>query len=60
MLALDSSRADVEAALKGFDDTYTEIMTLPDPMWDGPVDQSWPSFGKAVATMTDLRVLSCF
>jgi hypothetical protein len=60
ILALDPARADVEAALKVFDDKYTEIMTLLDLMWNGPADQSWPNFGKAVAGMTALRVLSCF
>jgi hypothetical protein len=60
VLALDPDRADVEASLKTFDDKYTEIMTLLDLMWNGPADQSWPNFGKAVAGMTEMRVLSCF
>jgi hypothetical protein len=60
VLALDPQGAEVEAALKNFDGKYTEIMTLLDLMWNGPAAESWPNFGKAVATMTDLRVLSCF
>ena len=43
-----------------FDATYTGIMSDLDAMWNGPAAKSWPTFGKAVAAMTDLRVLSCF
>ncbi len=60
VLALDPQGAEVEAALEKFDGKYTEIMTLLDLMWNGPSAESWPSFGKAVADMAELRVLSCF
>ncbi len=60
LLALDPDGEDVEVNLRKFDDTYTEIMTDLDLMWNGPEEKSWPTFGKAVAAMTDLRVLSCF
>lgn len=60
ILALDPNRETVEAALDKFDTTYTSIMDDLDAMWNGPAAQSWPTFGKAVAAMTELRVLSCF
>jgi len=60
LLALDPEREAVEKALVQFDQKYTDIMTDLELMWNGPADQSWPTFGKAVAAMTALRVLSCF
>jgi hypothetical protein len=29
-------------------------------MWNGPLNAAWPTFGKAVGGMGDLRVLTCF
>ncbi|WP_208996113.1 ferritin-like domain-containing protein [Pseudovibrio ascidiaceicola] len=60
LLELDPEGASVKSNLCAFDDKYTEIMTDLDLMWNGPAEKSWPTFGKAVAAMTDLRVLSCF
>jgi hypothetical protein len=31
-----------------------------DDAWNGPADQSWPSLGRAVFEMNELRVISCF
>lgn len=60
ILQLDPAGAEVETHLKGFDDAYTKIMTDLEKMWNGPKDESWPSFGAAVGTMSEMRVLSCF
>ena len=60
ILALDPKGKDVEKNILNFDQTYTDIMNDLEAMWNGPADQSWPSFGKAVGSMSDMRVQSCF
>lgn len=50
----------VKNALTKFDKLYTGIMNNLDAMWNGPADKSWPTFGKTVGEMTEMRVLSCF
>lgn len=46
--------------IQAFDRVYTDIMNDLELMWNGPKDTAWPTFGKAVGSMTELRVLSCF
>lgn len=60
ILKKDPDGAKVKESLLKFDQNYTSIMDDLDAMWNGPEDQSWPTFGKAVSSMTDMRVLSCF
>ena len=60
ILKEDPQGADVTKNLVQFDKNYTGIMDDLEAMWNGPQDQSWPTFGKAVSRMTDMRVLSCF
>jgi hypothetical protein len=60
ILGLDPNGADVKRQLEKFDQAYTDILTDLDAMWNGPANTSWPTFGKAVGSMGDLRVLSCF
>jgi len=60
ILELDPDGADITTTLGKFDEAYTAILTDLDVMWNGPADDLWPNFGKAVGSMADLRVLSCF
>ncbi|XAT60822.1 ferritin-like family protein [Rhodobacteraceae bacterium Araon29] len=60
LLNADPNGAEVRKTIENFDNTYVSIMDDLDAMWNGPAAQSWSSFGKAVASMTDMRVLSCF
>ncbi len=60
ILELDPDAAAVETHLKAFDVLYTRIMSDLELMWNGPKDQSWPSFGAAVGSMSEMRVMSCF
>jgi len=60
ILAADPDGAAVREALEKFDEAYTAILTDLDAMWNGPADVLWPTFGKAVGSMSELRVLSCF
>lgn len=60
ILTLDSDAENVKKHLIAFDTAYTKIMDDLELMWNGPKDQSWPNFGKAVGTMSEMRVLSCF
>jgi len=60
LLKLDPNAAAVQKTLDNFDAKYTSIMADLDAMWNGPADKSWPTFGQAVGSMGDLRVLSCF
>ena len=60
ILAMDPDAGEVKQKLLGFDQTYTGIMTDLEQMWNGPADKSWPTFGKAVGAMVELRVLCCF
>jgi small nuclear ribonucleoprotein (snRNP)-like protein len=52
--------AEVRGNLEAFDKTYFDILDDLEKIWNGPVDESWPMLGKAVGSMTELRVLSCF
>jgi hypothetical protein len=60
LLAADPNAAAVEKSLAAFDQAYSDILGYLDAMWNGPADKSWPTFGKAVSTMVELRVLACF
>lgn len=59
-LRSDPDRDKVLEDLAAFDSAYTRMLTALDQAWNGPVDQSWPSLGKAVMEMNELRVISCF
>ncbi len=60
ILRLDPDGDAVRKNIEAFDATYTQIMNDLEIMWNGPQDTEWPTFGKAVGSMTELRVLSCF
>lgn len=60
ILNLDPNKDEVAKALDNFDKNYTGIMDDLEAMWNGPADESWPNFGKAVGAMTEMRVQSCF
>lgn len=60
ILAADPNKEEVTKALDNFDTNYTSIMDDLDAMWNGPANESWPKFGKAVGSMTEMRVQSCF
>ncbi|MCW2541989.1 MAG: ferritin-like family protein [Frankiales bacterium] len=60
VLAHDPDAAAVRTELLAFDGAYTAMMRSMDDMWNGPLEQSWPSFGRAVEQMNELRVISCF
>lgn len=60
VLALDPNASKVEHDLTVFDNAFSDILAKLDDAWNGPADTMWPTLGKAVDTMTSLRVLSCF
>jgi hypothetical protein len=60
ILNLDPNAATVRKNIVAFDQVYTDIMNDLEAMWNGPQDEEWPTFGQAVGSMTELRVLSCF
>ena len=60
VLRLDPDRVDVMRDLRAFDAAYTRMLGALDDTWNGPEEQSWPSLGRAVFEMNELRVLSCF
>jgi len=60
VLALDPHRDDVLRDLLAFDAAYTRMLAALDDAWNGPLESSWPSLGRAVYEMNELRVLSCF
>lgn len=60
LLNKDPDGKKVRKNIQAFDDTYTAIMNALELMWNGPKETEWPTFGKAVGLMTELRVLSCF
>lgn len=60
VLRLDPNRAEIEKQLRAFDEAYTRMLAALHDSWNGPADQSWPSLGRAVAEMNELRVISCF
>jgi hypothetical protein len=60
ILRLDPSGVDVLRELRAFDAAYTRMLAALDDAWNGPADQSWPSLGRAVFEMNELRVISCF
>jgi hypothetical protein len=60
ILSRDPDAAAVRAELLAFDQTYTGMMRSMELMWNGPAETSWPSFGRAVEQMNELRVISCF
>lgn len=60
ILRLDPEREAVLTELKAFDAAYTRMLAALDDSWNGPEDQSWPSLGRAVFEMNELRVISCF
>src|SRR5439155_1672267 len=44
----------------GFDAMYSGLLLSQHNMWNGPLETLWPTFGEAVKSMMELRVLSCF
>jgi hypothetical protein len=60
ILRLDPAGVDVLRELRAFDAAYTRMLAALDDAWNGPADQSWPSLGRAVFEMNELRVISCF
>lgn len=60
ILRLDPNRIEVLRELRAFDQAYTRMLAALDDSWNGPADQSWPSLGRAVFEMNELRVISCF
>lgn len=60
VLRLDPNRAQVEKALRNFDQAYTRMLLALDDCWNGPAADSWPALGRAVFEMNELRVSSCF
>ena len=60
ILRLDPDHVEVLRDLRAFDDAYTRMLAALDDSWNGPLDQSWPSLGRAVTEMDQLRVISCF
>ncbi len=60
ILRLDPDRVEVLRDLRAFDQAYTRMLAALDDSWNGPADQSWPSLGRAVTEMDQLRVISCF
>jgi len=60
ILRLDPNRAEVEQALRKFDQAYTRMLLALDDCWNGPAADSWPALGRAVFEMNELRVSSCF
>ena len=60
VLQRDPARAEVQQALLDFDQSYTRMLQALDDCWNGPVEQAWPSLGRAVYEMNELRVVSCF
>lgn len=60
ILRLDPDRMAVTTELRAFDAAYTRMLAALDDAWNGPADQSWPSLGRAVFEMNELRVISCF
>ncbi len=60
ILSRDPDGDSVKKNVVAFDQVYTDIMNDLEAMWNGPMDEEWPTFGKAVGSMTELRVLSCF
>lgn len=60
ILRLDPNREAVLRDLRAFDAAYARMLGALDDSWNGPAAQSWPSLGRAVQEMDQLRVLSCF
>jgi hypothetical protein len=60
LLGLDPDGPQVTADLELFDASYRGMMAALDKMWNGPAEETWPSFGEAVEAMTKQRVLSSF
>jgi hypothetical protein len=60
ILKKDPNAKKVLTDLVNFDNVYTGIMNDLDAMWNGLPGNEWPTFGDAVAKMTDMRVLSVF
>ncbi len=60
VLALDPNGTQVEQALVALDSAYTEVMTDLDAAWNGPAEASWSTLGRAVSSMSAMRVLTCF
>jgi hypothetical protein len=60
ILRLDPNRVEVLRDLRAFDSAYTRMLAALHACWNGPAEQSWPSLGRAVFEMNELRVLSCF
>ncbi len=60
VLRLDPNGVEVLRDLRAFDAAYTRMLAALDDSWNGPAEQSWPSLGRAVFEMNELRVLSCF
>lgn len=60
LLRHDPNRLAVTTELRAFDAAYTRMLSALHAAWNGPADQSWPSLGRAVYEMNELRVISCF
>lgn len=60
ILRLDPDRVEALRELRAFDASYTRMLGALDDSWNGSAEQSWPSLGRAVFEMNELRVVSCF
>jgi hypothetical protein len=60
LLQHDPAGQQVEQDLVDFDQAYTRMLWALDECWNGTVEQAWPSLGRAVYEMNELRVISCF
>jgi hypothetical protein len=60
ILHLDPNKQDVLKELQAFDVAYTRMLAALDDAWNGSEEDSWPSLGRAVFEMNELRVTSCF
>jgi hypothetical protein len=60
ILRMDPNKIEVLSQLRAFDAAYTRMLAALDDAWNGPEETSWPSLGKAVFEMNELRVTSCF
>ena len=60
ILALDPDGPAVQTSLESFDAVYSGMLLSLHNMWNGPLETLWPTFGEAVKSMMELRVLSCF
>ncbi len=60
ILRTDPNSVAVTTELRAFDSAYTRMLGALDDAWNGSVEDTWPSLGRAVFEMNELRVISCF